>query len=233
MGEQGYRGAFSYVGRNCIIGQKVKIYPNVYIGDNVQIGDESIIHTGVRIYDDTQIGNQCTIFANSVIGGDGFGFAPQADGTYRAIPQLGNVIIEDRVSIGSNTTIDCATIGSTVIRSGVKIDNLVQIAHNVEIGKNTVIAAQTGISGSTKIGEQCVIAGQVGVGGHLVIANNTKVGGQAGVTKSFKKEGLSLNGTPAHDLKAHLRNQSLVRQLPEFEKRIQHLEKKQDSSDQD
>ncbi|TDB61419.1 UDP-3-O-(3-hydroxymyristoyl)glucosamine N-acyltransferase [Arundinibacter roseus] len=231
IGEDAYRGAFSYIGEYCTLGNRVKIYPNTYIGNNVQIGNDTVIHPGVRIYDNTIIGNHCTIFANSVIGSDGFGFAPQADGTYRAIPQLGNVVIEDHVSIGSNTTIDCATMGSTVIRSGVKIDNLVQIAHNVEIGKNTVIAAQTGISGSTKIGEQCVIAGQVGISGHISLANHTKVGAQSGVGKSIKKEGLSLSGSPAYDLSAHLRAQVHVKKLPELEKRIQNLENERIRSD--
>ena len=224
VGEGGYRGAFSYIGRQCQIGERVRIYPHAYIGDNVSIGHDSVIHPGVRIYDNTVIGAHCIIFANSVIGSDGFGFAPQPDGSYKTIPQLGNVVIEDHVSIGSNTTIDCATMGSTIIRAGVKIDNLVQIAHNVEVGKNTVIAAQTGISGSSKIGEQCVIAGQVGIAGHLSLANRTKVGAQSGVGKNIRKEGLSLSGSPAYDLTAHLRALALVRNLPELEKRIQSLE---------
>lgn len=224
-GADGYRGAFSYVGRQCQIGHRVTIYPHAYIGDNVRIGNDTIIHPGVRVYDNTVIGSHCVIFANSVIGSDGFGFAPQPDGSYKTIPQLGNVIIEDHVSIGSNATIDCATMGSTIIRAGVKIDNLVQIAHNVEIGKNTVIAAQTGISGSSKIGEQCVIAGQVGIAGHLSLANGTKVGAQSGVGKNIKKEGLSLSGSPAYDLNAHLRALALVRNLPNIEKRVQDLEK--------
>lgn len=225
VGIDGYRGAFSYIGRQCQIGERVSIYPQAYIGDNVRIGDNTVIHPGVRIYDNTIIGAHCVIFANSVIGSDGFGFAPQPDGSYKTIPQLGNVVIEDYVSIGSNATIDCATMGSTIIRAGVKIDNLVQIAHNVEIGKNTVIAAQTGISGSTKIGEQCVIAGQVGIAGHLSLANRTKVGAQSGVGKNIKKEGLSLSGSPAYDLTAHLRALAVVRNLPELEKRLKAVEK--------
>jgi UDP-3-O-[3-hydroxymyristoyl] glucosamine N-acyltransferase len=224
VGEDGYRGAFSYIGRQCQIGARVSIYPHAYIGDNVRIGNDTVIHPGVRIYDGTIIGSYCVIFANSVIGSDGFGFAPQPDGSYKTIPQLGNVIIEDHVSIGSNATIDCATMGSTIIRAGVKIDNLVQIAHNVEIGKNTVIAAQTGISGSSKVGEQCVIAGQVGIAGHLSLANRTKVGAQSGVGKNIRKEGLSLSGSPAYDLTAHLRALALVRNLPQLEKRLQTLE---------
>ncbi|KAA6441569.1 UDP-3-O-(3-hydroxymyristoyl)glucosamine N-acyltransferase [Dyadobacter flavalbus] len=230
-GEGCYRGAFSYIGKNCVIGNSVKIYPNTYIGDNTEIGDHSVVHPGVKIYDNTVIGKNCTIFANCVIGGDGFGFAPQADGTYKAIPQLGNVVIEDDVSIGSNTTIDCATMGSTIIRKGVKIDNLVQIAHNVEIGKNTVIAAQAGISGSTTIGEQCVIAGQVGIVGHISVAKNTKIGAQSGLGKSIKKEGLSLSGSPARDLNEHLRSMALVRRLPEMEERLKDLESNRETSD--
>ncbi|MBU1823154.1 MAG: UDP-3-O-(3-hydroxymyristoyl)glucosamine N-acyltransferase [Bacteroidetes bacterium] len=225
MGKNGYRGAFSYIGRNCTIGDRVRIYPNTYIGDNVRIGYDTVIHPGVRIYDNTIIGNHCVVFANSVIGSDGFGFAPQADGSYRTIPQLGNVILEDHVSIGSNATIDCATMGSTIIRAGVKIDNLVQIAHNVEIGKNTVVAAQTGISGSTKIGEQCVIAGQVGIAGHLSIANYTKIGAQSGLGKNIRKEGLSLSGSPAYNLNDHLRALAVVRKLPDLEKRVEAMEK--------
>nr|WP_295934329.1 UDP-3-O-(3-hydroxymyristoyl)glucosamine N-acyltransferase [uncultured Dyadobacter sp.] len=230
-GEDCYRGAFSYIGKNCVIGKGVKIYPHAYLGDNVEIDDYSVVHPGVRIYDNTIIGKNCTIFANTVIGSDGFGFAPQTDGSYKRIPQLGNVIIEDNVSIGSNATIDCATMGSTIIRQGVKIDNLVQIAHNVEIGKNTVIAAQSGVSGSTTIGEQCVIAGQVGVVGHITVANNTKLGAQSGLGKSIKKEGLSLSGSPARDLNEHLRSMALVRRLPVLEERLKDLERKQETSD--
>lgn len=163
-----YRGAFSYIGNNVNIGDNVKIYPHAYVGDNARIGDNCIIHSGVKLYAGTQIGNNCIIHSGTVIGSDGFGFAPQPDGTYKTIPQLGNVIIEDNVSIGGNTVIDCATLygDATIIRQGVKLDNLIQIAHNVEIGKNTVIAAQTGVSGSTKVGDNSIIAGQVGIAGH-------------------------------------------------------------------
>jgi len=224
FGGDGYRGAFSYIGRNCRIGNSVKIYPQVYIGDGVQIGDYSVIHPGVRIYDNTVIGKNCTVFANTVIGSDGFGFAPQSDGSYKTIPQLGNVILEDNVSIGANATIDCATMGSTIIRNGAKIDNLVQIAHNVEVGKNTVIAAQSGVSGSTHIGEQCIIAGQVGISGHLSVANYTKIGAQSGLGKTIKKEGLSLSGSPARDLTEHLRAMAVVRRIPDLEKRLKELE---------
>lgn len=228
LGENVYLGAFSYIGKKCVVGDRVKIYPNAYLGDNVIVGDDSTIHPGVRIYDNTVIGKNCTVFANTVIGSDGFGFAPQSDGTYKTIPQLGNVILEDNVSIGANATIDCATMGSTIIRNGAKIDNLVQIAHNVEIGKNTVIAAQAGVSGSTRIGDNCVIAGQVGIVGHISIANKTKIGAQAGLAKSIKKEGLSFSGSPARELNDHLRSMAVVKRLPEIDKRLSELEQRQE-----
>ncbi|GAB4034049.1 UDP-3-O-(3-hydroxymyristoyl)glucosamine N-acyltransferase [Spirosoma gilvum] len=226
MGEQAYRGAFSYVGRNCQIGRNVKIYPQAYVGNNVRIGDNTIIHPGVRILDNCVIGQNCVIHPNAVVGSEGFGFAPQPDGTYKTIPQLGNVILEDNVNVGSNTTIDCATMGSTIIRQGAKLDNLIQIAHNVEIGRNTVIAAQTGVSGSTKIGDNCVIAGQVGFAGHLTIANGTKVGAQSGVGKSVEEEGTSLNSSPAFGLKESMRSLAVFRRLPDLEQRVFKLEKK-------
>ncbi len=226
LGQNLYRGAFSYIGKNCKIEDNVKIYPHVFIGDNVKIGKNTIIYAGAKIYANSIIGEYCVIHGGAVIGSDGFGFAPQADGTYKTIPQLGNVILENKVSIGSNATVDCATMGSTIIREGSKIDNLVQIAHNVEIGKNTVIAAQTGIAGSTKIGENCVIGGQVGIGGHLSIANGTKIGGKAGVTKSIRKEGTSINGNPAFDIGDFLKSMSVFRKLPALEKKILELEEK-------
>ncbi|WP_019990131.1 UDP-3-O-(3-hydroxymyristoyl)glucosamine N-acyltransferase [Rudanella lutea] len=226
VGEQVYRGAFSYIGRNCRIGNNVKIYPHVFIGDNVQIGDNTILHPGVRVLENCVVGSHCTLHPNAVIGSDGFGFAPQPDGTYKTIPQLGNVILEDYVSVGANTTIDCATMGSTIIRRGAKLDNLIQIGHNVEIGANTVIAAQTGISGSTKIGANCTIGGQAGIGGHISIADHTRIGAQSGVGKSIKEPGQAINGTPSQDLKESLKSQVLIRQLPQLEKRISALEKK-------
>jgi UDP-3-O-[3-hydroxymyristoyl] glucosamine N-acyltransferase len=225
IGENAYIGAFAYIGKNCKIGNNVKIYPQVYIGDNVTIGDNATIHTGVKIYNQTVIGNRSVIFANSVIGSDGFGFAPQANGTYQRVPQLGNVIIEDDVSIGSNCTIDCATMGSTLIRAGVKLDNLIQVAHNVEIGKNTVIAAQTGIAGSTKIGENCLIGGQVGVAGHITVANGVKVGAQSGVTRRIEKENAILNGTPIMEKTDNLRSWSVFKRLPQIERKVEELEK--------
>ncbi len=224
IGERIYQGAFSYIGKNCKIGKNVKIYPQAYIGDNVIIGDNTILYAGVKIYANCIIGNDCVIHSGVIVGSDGFGFAPQADGTYKTIPQLGNVILEDNVSIGSNSTIDCATMGSTIIRKGAKIDNLVQIAHNVEVGENTVIAAQTGVAGSTKIGKNCVIGGQVGINGHITIADGTKAGGKAGITKTVKKPGTSLNGNPAFEINDYLRSMAVLRKLPALEKQVKALE---------
>jgi UDP-3-O-[3-hydroxymyristoyl] glucosamine N-acyltransferase len=217
-------GAFAYIGENVIIGDGVKIYPNTYIGNNVVIGEKTIIHPGVKIYHDCIIGNRVVIHAGTVIGGDGFGFAPQPDGTFKKIPQMGNVIIEDYVEIGSNTTIDRATIGSTIIKEGAKLDNLLQIAHNVEVGNNTVIAAQSGVSGSTKIGNNVMIGGQVGIVGHLTIADGSKINAQSGVSKSMKTPNQAVTGSPAYDYTAALRSQALMRKLPELEKRVKELE---------
>lgn len=219
-----YIGAFAYVGENAVIGDDVKIYPNVYLGDNVTIGANTVLHPGVKIYHDCNIGKNVVIHSGTVIGGDGFGFAPQADGSFKKVPQIGNVIIEDDVEIGSNTTIDRATLGSTVIRSGAKLDNLLQIAHNVEVGNNSVIAAQSGISGSTKIGKNVLIGGQVGIVGHLIIADGTKINAQSGVSKSIKIAGTSVTGSPAYDYSSSLRSQALIRKLPELEKRVKELE---------
>ncbi|MFN8355722.1 MAG: UDP-3-O-(3-hydroxymyristoyl)glucosamine N-acyltransferase [Spirosomataceae bacterium] len=224
IGDGAYRAAFSYVGNRCTIGQNVKIYPHAYIGDNVVIGNNTVIHSGVKIYDNCVIGSFCTLKANAVIGSDGFGFAPQPDGSYKAIPQLGNVIIEDNVSVGANTTIDCATMGSTIIRQGVKLDNLIQIAHNVEIGKNTVIAAQTGISGSTKIGENCMIAGQVGIVGHIQVPNGTKITAKSGISKTFRKENMVMGGIIAVENTENLRIQAALRKLPQLMQRVNELE---------
>ena len=216
ISEHVFIGRFTQVESGSRIGKNTQIYDRVSIGKNVSIGCDCTIYPGVVIYKDCIIGDNVVIHANSVIGSDGFGHAPQADGTFKSIPQLGNVLIEDDVSIGSNTTIDRATMGSTIIRKGVKIDNLVQIAHNVEIGSNTAIAAQTGISGSTKVGENCLIAGQVGVAGHITIAPKTIVTGQSGVTKSVKTPGQTLGGTPASNNVDFLKRNALIRQLPEF-----------------
>lgn len=232
-GKNIYRGAFSYIGANVKIGDNVKIHPHVFIGDNVVIGNNVILHASVKLYADTRIGNNCVIHSGTIIGSDGFGFAPQPDGTYKSIPQMGNVILEDDVVIGANTVIDCATLfgDSTVIHQGVKLDNLIQIAHNVEIGKNTVIAAQTGISGSTKVGEHCVLAGQVGIAGHLVIANNTSVGAQAGISKSIKEEGLKLIGYPVFDVKEYFRSYAVFKRLPDLSERLRELEKKMNQTE--
>ena len=191
-----YLGSFCYIGKNVIIGNNVKIYPNSFIGDNVTIGDNCIFFAGVRIYSETEIGNNCTIHSGTIIGSDGFGFAPQEDGTYSKVPQIGNVIIEDNVEIGACTTVDRATLGSTIIRKGVKLDNHIQVAHNVEIGENTVIAAQTGIAGTTKIGKNCLIGGQVGFAGHLVIGDNVKIQAQSGIGKNLA-DGEVVQGSPA------------------------------------
>jgi UDP-3-O-[3-hydroxymyristoyl] glucosamine N-acyltransferase len=223
IGGQHYRGAFSYIGKNCQLGEHVKIYPNAYIGDNVRIGDHTTIYAGAKIYSGTVIGNHCAIHAGAVIGSPGFGFAPQKDGTYRDIPQTGNVVLEDKVRIGANTTIDCATLGSTILREGTKIDNLVQIAHNVEIGKHTVVAAHTGISGSTKIGNYCVLAGQVGIVGHISLADKTTVGAQSGVSKSITQSGTIIQGSPAFDYKQNLRALAVFRRLPEIQKQLDEL----------
>jgi UDP-3-O-[3-hydroxymyristoyl] glucosamine N-acyltransferase len=225
VGENIYRGAFSYVGNNVKIGSNVKIYPQAHLGDNVEVGDNTIIYQGVKIYADCKIGKNCNIQAGTVIGSDGFGFAPQSDGTYKTIPQLGNVILEDNVSIGANTTIDCATLGSTIIRKGAKIDNLVQIAHNVEIGENTVIASQAGISGSTKIGKNCVLAGQVGIVGHIELADHTTVSAKSGISKTVKKPNSIISGTVGFEHKQYLKASTLFKRLPELHQQVQQLEK--------
>jgi UDP-3-O-[3-hydroxymyristoyl] glucosamine N-acyltransferase len=226
VGENIYRGAFSYVSSGARIGNNVKIYPHVYIGDNTTIGDNCILFAGVKIYSGTVMGNNCIIHAGAVIGSDGFGFAPQEDGTYKKIPQLGNVVIRDNVEIGANTVIDCATMGSTIIDNGVKLDNLVQIAHNVEIGANTVIASQTGISGSTKLGKNCILAGQVGLVGHIEIGDRVTLAAKTGLGKSVKKEGSVKFGYPAMDHKDYLRCHAVFRNLPELSQRVHELEKK-------
>lgn len=227
-GKNIYRGAFSYIGSGCDVGDNVKIYPHCYVGDNVVIGNNTILHANVKLYSGTRVGSNCEIHSGTVIGSDGFGFAPQENGTYKTIPQLGNVIVGDNVSIGANSVIDCATMfgDSTIVHDGAKLDNLIQIAHNVEIGRNTVIAAQTGISGSAKIGDNCVIAGQVGIAGHLQIANRTSVGGKAGINKTIKEEGLKLMGTFAFDVKDYFKAYAVFKQLPNLDDRLRELENK-------
>ena len=222
-GQNIFIGAFAYLGEHTKVGDNSKIFPNVYLGDNVVIGNNSIIHPGVKIYRDCKVGDHVTIHAGTVIGGDGFGFAPQTDGSFKKVPQIGNVVIEDNVEIGANTTIDRATIGSTIIRSGAKLDNLIQIAHNVEVGSSTVIAAQTGISGSTKIGKGVMIGGQAGIVGHLHIGDGAKINAQSGVSKSLEA-GKAVTGSPAYDYTSALRSQAISRNLPEMEKRIEELE---------
>jgi UDP-3-O-[3-hydroxymyristoyl] glucosamine N-acyltransferase len=224
LGDKVFIGAFAYLGKNVILGNNVKIYPQVFLGDNVSIGDNSILYPGVKIHHDCVIGKNVSIHAGTVIGGDGFGYAPQSDGTYKKVPQIGNVVIEDYVEIGANTTIDRSTIGSTIIKEGAKLDNLIQIAHNVEIGVNTVIAAQTGISGSTKIGKNVMIGGQAGIVGHIQIADGSKINAQSGVGKSIKVPNTAVTGSPAYDYGQALRSQILSRNLPEIEKRIKNLE---------
>ncbi|MEQ8582378.1 MAG: UDP-3-O-(3-hydroxymyristoyl)glucosamine N-acyltransferase [Marinoscillum sp.] len=220
-----YLGAFAYIGDHVTIGKNVKIYPQVHIGDHCKIGDHTIIYPGAKIYERTVIGAYCNIQAGAVIGSHGFGFAPRPDGSYQNIPQMGNVKLGDHVDIGANTTIDCATLGTTYIEDGVKIDNLVQIAHNVEIGKDTVIAAQTGISGSAKVGKHVMIGGQVGTVGHIHIADHTKVGARSGVTKSTKSDQI-LFGVPAMDRQGYLKSYAIYKKLPEVMVRIQELEQK-------
>jgi UDP-3-O-[3-hydroxymyristoyl] glucosamine N-acyltransferase len=224
LGENIFVGAFAYIGDNVKVGSNVKIYPNVYIGNNAVIGDNTILHPGVRIYHDCVVGRHVSIHAGTVIGSDGFGFAPQSDGSFKKVPQIGNVIIEDNVEIGANSTIDRATMGSTLIKSGAKLDNLIQVAHNVEVGHNTVIAAQAGVSGSTKIGNNVMIGGQAGIVGHIQIADNAKINAQSGVSKSIKVPHTAVTGSPAFEYTSALRSQAVTRNLPELEKRIIELE---------
>jgi UDP-3-O-[3-hydroxymyristoyl] glucosamine N-acyltransferase len=225
VGENVYIGPYVYIGDNCIIGDECALFPHVYVGDNTQIGKKSILNPGVKIYHDCIIGENCVIHAGSVIGSDGFGFAPQSDSEFMKIPQIGNVVLEDNVEIGANVAIDRATMGSTIIRKGVKLDNLIQIGHNVEIGENTVMAGQTGVAGSTKVGKNCMFAGQVGLAGHLKVADGTKIGAQAGIPGDVKKENSILLGTPAIDHKDFLRSSIVFRKLPELKTKIDELEK--------
>ena len=224
IGEDVYIGAFSYIGPGAVIGNHVKIYPQSYVGDFTQIMDNTIIFPGVKIYHGCFIGRECTIHSGVVIGADGFGFVQQPDQQYRKIPQVGNVIIEDSVEIGSNVTIDRATMGSTIIRRGVKFDNLIQIGHNVEIGENTVIVSQAGIAGSTKVGRNCQIGGQVGLAGHLKIGDNVKIGAQSGVSNSLKDNETVL-GSPALEVTKQIKAMIVYKSLPEMSKKIAELEK--------
>ncbi len=225
IGKDVYIGPYSYIGDNCVVGDNCSIYPQVFIGDNSKIGPACTLNPGVKIYHDCVVGEGCIIHAGSVIGSDGFGFAPQSDNEFMKIPQLGNVIIEDHVEIGANTTIDRATMGSTVIRRGVKLDNLIQVGHNVEIGANTVMAAQTGIAGSSKVGKNCMFAGQVGIAGHLKIADGTKLGAQTGVASDIKNENSAFTGYPAIDHRNFLKSSVIFKTLPELRMKIDALEK--------
>ena len=225
LGEEVYIGSFTYIGKNVVLGNRVKIYPNSYIGDNVKIDDDTTLFSGVKIYSETEIGKNCNINSGVVIGCDGFGFAPDEKGVFSAIPQIGNVIIEDNVDIGAATTIDRATLGSTIIRKGVKLDNQIQVAHNVEIGENTVIASQTGIAGSTKIGKNCMIGGQVGFAGHLTIGDFVKIQAQSGIGRNLK-DGAVVQGSPAFNYSDWNKSYVHFKNLGKIEKRITDLEKK-------
>jgi UDP-3-O-[3-hydroxymyristoyl] glucosamine N-acyltransferase len=225
VGKDVYIGPYVYVGENCFVGDECSLYPNVYLGDNTRLGKKCTLNPGVKIYHDCVLGDNCVIHAGTVIGSDGFGFAPQSDSEFMKIPQIGNVIIEDNVEIGANVTIDRATMGSTIIRKGVKLDNLIQIGHNVEIGENTVMAGQTGVAGSAKVGKNCMIGGQVGIVGHLRIADGTKIGAQSGIPGNVKKENTTLLGTPAIDHRDYLRSSVVFRNLPELKTKIDELEK--------
>src|SRR5512133_2151242 len=229
IGTDVYIGPFVYIGENCIIGDGCSVYPHVYIGDNTQLGKNCTLNPGVKIYHDCLLGEGCIIHAGSVIGSDGFGFAPQSDNEYMKIPQLGNVILEDNVEIGANVTIDRATMGSTIIHKGVKLDNLIQIGHNVEIGENSVMAAQTGISGSTKVGKNCMFGGQVGLAGHIKVADGTKIGAQGGVAGDVKEKNSVIIGSPAFDFRNFLKSSVLFKKLPELKSKLDVLEKKVES----
>jgi UDP-3-O-[3-hydroxymyristoyl] glucosamine N-acyltransferase len=225
IGTDAYIGAYTYIGENCIIGDNCSVYPHVYFGDNSRMGNNCTLNPGVKIYHDCVLGEGVIIHAGTVIGSDGFGFAPQSENEFMKIPQLGNVVIEDHVEIGANVTIDRATMGSTIIRRGVKLDNLIQIAHNVEIGENTVMAAQTGVAGSSIVGKNCMFGGQVGISGHIKIADGTKIGAQSGIPSDVKKENSILLGYPAIDHRDFLRCAVIFKKLPELKIKIEALEK--------
>jgi len=225
VGKGCFIGDFAYVAPNAVIGENVKLYPNSYVGDNVVIGDNTIVYPNVTIYKDCKIGADCVLHSGAVIGADGFGFAPSSDNDYEKIPQIGIVILEDKVEIGANTTVDRATMGATIIRHGVKLDNMVQVAHNVEIGSNTVIAAQTGISGSAKLGANMMVGGQVGFAGHLNIADGVKIGAQSGVNNDIKKENAILMGSPVMDMSTWRRSSIVMKNLPDMQRTITRLER--------
>lgn len=224
-GDDLYLGSFCYIGKNVKIGNNVKIYPNTFVGDNVHIGDNTVLFAGVRIYSETIIGEKCTLHAGVIVGSDGFGFAPNADGTFNKVPQIGNVVIEDNVEIGAASTIDRATLGSTIIRKGVKLDNQIQIAHNVEIGENTVIASQSGVAGSTKIGKNCMIGGQVGIVGHITIGDNVRIQAQSGVTKNLEN-GTAVQGSPALPHSDFLKSYSYFKNFSKIVSDLETVKKK-------
>ncbi len=224
LGEDIFLGAFAYIGDNVVIGENVKIYPQVYIGDNVVVGDNTILYAGVKIYADCKIGADCILHSGAVIGADGFGFAPNADAPFSKIAQIGNVILEDLVEIGANTCVDCATMGSTIVRRGVKLDNLIQIAHNADIGENTVIAGQAGVAGSGKVGKNCMIGAQVGIVGHITVGDNVKIGGQAGVMANVA-DNSTVIGSPIQDHKDFMRSMAVVRRLPQLSGDVSDLKK--------
>ncbi len=226
IGEGCYVGAFAYVGDNVVLGMNVKIYPHAYIGDGTVIGDDSVVYSGAKVYHNCVIGNACTLHSGVILGSDGFGFAPSAANDYKKVPQIGNVILEDYVEIGSNSTIDRATMGSTIIKKGVKLDNLIQVAHNVEIGENTVIAAQTGIAGSAKLGKNMMIGGQVGIVGHIQIADEVKIAAQSGIGQSIVKKGEIVQGSPAFSIGDYKRSYVLFRGLPKLRAQVIELENK-------
>jgi UDP-3-O-[3-hydroxymyristoyl] glucosamine N-acyltransferase len=226
IGENAYIAPFVYIGDQVTVGNNASLHPHCCVEDGAKLGDNVILFSGVKVYNNCVIGNNCTLHSGSVIGSDGFGFAPSEDGSYKKIPQMGNVVLEDNIEIGANTVVDRATLGSTIIRQGVKIDNLVQIAHNVEVGTNTVIAAQTGISGSTKLGKQCILAGQVGIAGHLHIADGTIFGAQTGVPNNVKKPNQTLQGYPAIPVMTFHRASVVYKNLPDLQKTVYALEKK-------
>jgi len=226
LGKELYVGDFAVVSDGVSIGDQVQLYPQVYIGEGVTIGEGTILHPGVKVYEGTEIGSHCIIHAGAVIGGDGFGFAPNQENNYEKIPQVGKVIIEDHVEVGANTTIDRATMGATILRKGVKLDNLIMIAHNVEVGENTVMAAQSGISGSTKVGRNCMFGGQVGLIGHITIADGVKIAAQSGVTKNIKQENIVVQGSPPLDFTHYQRCYVVFKNLPDLRNQVIELEKK-------
>jgi UDP-3-O-[3-hydroxymyristoyl] glucosamine N-acyltransferase len=229
LGKDLYVGDFTVISDHAAIGDGVQLYPQVYVGERVKIGEGSILHPGVKVYEGCEIGSHCVIHAGAIIGADGFGFAPNQENNYEKVPQLGKVILEDHVEIGANTTVDRATMGATILRKGVKLDNLIMIAHNVEVGENTVIAGQSGISGSTKVGKNCMFGGQVGLIGHITIAPGVKIAAQSGITKDIKQEGIVVQGSPAFEFGPYQRSYLLFRNLPKIRDQIIELERKVDA----